>query len=138
MSKFDLAGRRVWVAGHQGMAGSAIVRRLAREACEVVTVTRRDLDLLRQAAVEDWMKANKLDAVFLAAATVGGILANSTRPASFLYENLVIETNVIEAARTSGVKKLLFLGSSCIYPRLAEQPMREESLFFCKDEATNE
>jgi GDP-L-fucose synthase len=138
MTKFDLTGRRVWVAGHQGMAGSAIVRRLAREACEVVTITHAELDLLRQADVEEWMKANKLDAVFLAAATVGGIMANSMRPATFLYDNLVIETNVIEAARATGVKKLLFLGSSCIYPRLAEQPMREDALLTGPLEPTNE
>jgi GDP-L-fucose synthase len=120
------------------MAGSAIVRRLAREDCEIVTVTHAELDLLRQADVEEWMQANKLDAIFLAAATVGGIMANTTRPATFLYDNLVIETNVIEAARTTGVKKLLFLGSSCIYPRLAEQPMREEALLTGPLEPTNE
>ena len=122
MSSFELAGRRVWVAGHRGMAGSAIVRRLAREQCEIVTAPRSKLDLLRQTEVHAWVAAKKIDAVFLAAATVGGILANSTRPAEFLYENLVIETNVIHAAKSAGVKKLLFLGSSCIYPRMAEQP----------------
>jgi GDP-L-fucose synthase len=120
------------------MAGSAIVRRLAREDCEIVTVTHAELDLLRQSDVEEWTKANKLDAIFLAAATVGGIMANTMRPATFLYDNLVIETNVIEAARTTGVKKLLFLGSSCIYPRLAEQPMREEALLTGPLEPTNE
>src|SRR5664280_2793761 len=138
MTKFDLAGRRVWVAGHHGMAGSAIVRRLAREDCELVTATRSELDLLRQADVEEWMKERKIDVIFLAAATVGGILANSTRPAEFLYENLVIATNIIQAARTTGVKKLLFLGSSCIFPRLAEQPMREEALLTGALEPTNE
>jgi GDP-L-fucose synthase len=138
MNKFDLAGRRVWVVGHRGMAGSAIARRLAREDCELITATRSELDLLRQAEVEDWMKAKKIDAVFLAAATVGGIQANVTRPAEFLYENLVIETNIIEAARSTGVKKLLFLGSSCIFPRMAEQPMREEALLTGALEPTNE
>ena len=138
MTKFDLAGRRVWVAGHRGMAGSAIVRRLAREDCELVTATRSELDLLRQADVEEWMKERKIDVIFLAAATVGGILANSTRPAEFLYENLVIATNIIHAARTTGVKKLLFLGSSCIFPRMAEQPMREEALLTGALEPTNE
>jgi GDP-L-fucose synthase len=138
MTEFDLTGRRVWVAGHRGMAGSAIARRLAREDCELVTATRSELDLLRQADVEAWMAAKKIDVVFLAAATVGGILANSTRPAEFLYENLVIETNIIHAARSTGVKKLLFLGSSCIYPRMAEQPMREESLMTGALEPTNE
>jgi len=138
MSSFDLAGRRVWVAGHRGMAGSAIVRRLEREHCQLVTATRAELDLLRQADVHAWLAGNKIDAVFLAAATVGGILANSTRPADFLYENLVIETNVIHAAKEAGVKKLLFLGSSCIYPRLAQQPMREEALLSGPLEPTNE
>jgi GDP-L-fucose synthase len=138
MNRFDLAGRRVWVAGHRGMAGSAIARRLAREDCELVTATRSELDLLRQADVEAWMKGKNIDAVFLAAATVGGILANSMRPAEFLYENLVIETNIIHAAQSTGVKKLLFLGSSCIYPRMTEQPMREEALLTGALEPTNE
>jgi len=138
MNNFDLTGRRVWVAGHRGMAGSAIVRRLARESCEVVTVTHSELDLLRQADVRAWLADKKIDAVFLAAATVGGILANTLRPAEFLYENLVIETNVIHAAREAGVKKLLFLGSSCIYPRLADQPIREEALLSGALEPTNE
>jgi len=138
MSEFALKGKRVWVAGHRGMAGSAIVRRLASENCELVTATRSELDLLRQQDVENWIADQKIDAVFLAAATVGGILANSTRPAEFLYENLTIETNVIHAAYRSGVQKLLFLGSSCIYPRLAEQPMREEALLTGSLEPTNE
>lgn len=138
MNRFALQGKRVWVAGHRGMAGSAIVRRLASEECEVVTASRRDLNLLRQADVEAWMGTNKIDAVFHAAATVGGILANSTRPADFLYENLTIATNVIHAAKVSGVKKLLFLGSSCIYPRMATQPMREEDLLTGPLEPTNE
>jgi GDP-L-fucose synthase len=138
MNSFDLTGRRVWVAGHRGMAGSAIARRLARESCEVVTVTHSELDLLHQADVHAWLADKKIDAVFLAAATVGGILANTMRPAEFLYENLVIETNVIHAAREAGVKKLLFLGSSCIYPRLADQPIREEALLSGALEPTNE
>jgi GDP-L-fucose synthase len=138
MSSFALAGRRVWVAGHGGMAGSAIMRRLEREKCEIVTTTRAQLDLLRQDDVHAWLAASKIDAVFVAAATVGGILANSTRPADFLYENLVLETNVIHAAKSAGVKKLLFLGSSCIYPRLASQPMREEELLTGPLEPTNE
>jgi GDP-L-fucose synthase len=120
------------------MAGSAIARRLSREDCELVTATRSELDLLHQADVEAWMAAKRIDVVFLAAATVGGILANSTRPAEFLYENLVIETNIIHAARITGIKKLLFLGSSCIYPRMAEQPMREETLLTGALEPTNE
>jgi GDP-L-fucose synthase len=138
MSIFELKGKRVWVAGHRGMAGSAIVRRLTREKCEIITATRNELDLLRQAEVEAWMTARKVDVVFLAAATVGGILANSTRPADFLFENLAIATNVIHSAKETGVKKLLFLGSSCIYPRLAPQPMREEDLLTGSLEPTNE
>ena len=138
MTEFDLTGRRVWVAGHRGMAGSAIARRLASEDCELITATRSELNLLCQADVEAWMATRKIDVIFLAAATVGGILANTLRPAEFLYENLVIETNVIHAARTTGVKKLLFLGSSCIYPRMAEQPMREEALMTGALEPTNE
>ena len=138
MTNFDLAGRRVWVAGHRGMAGSAIARRLARESCEIVTVTHSELDLLRQADVNAWMADQRIDAVFLAAATVGGIMANTRRPAEFLYDNIVIATNVIHAAWRTGVKKLLFLGSSCIFPRLAQQPMREEALLTGALEPTNE
>jgi GDP-L-fucose synthase len=138
MTEFNLAGRRVWVAGHRGMAGSAITRRLAGEDCELITATRSELNLLRQADVDAWMADKKIDVIFLAAATVGGILANTVRPAEFLYENLVIETNIIHAARNTGVKKLLFLASSCIYPRMAEQPMREEALLTGALEPTNE
>ena len=138
MSSFSLAGKRVWVAGHRGMAGSAIVRRLAREDCEIVTAPHSELDLLCQSDVTDWMAQQRVDAVFLAAARVGGILANSTRPGEFIYENLAIAGNVIEAARRFAVKKLLFLGSSCIFPRLARQPLREESLLTGPLEPTNE
>jgi GDP-L-fucose synthase len=138
MSNFELTGQRVWVAGHRGMAGSAIARRLAREDCEIITVSRRELDLLRQADVNAWMADQKIDAVFLAAAIVGGIMANITRPAEFLYENMMVECNVIHAAYRTGVKKLLFLGSSCIYPRMAEQPMKEEMLLGGALEPTNE
>ena len=135
---FSLAGKRVWVVGHGGMAGSAIVRRLQGEACEILTVGRQALDLRRQAEVEDWMTANRPDAVFLAAATVGGILANSTRPAEFLYDNLAIETNVIHGAWRTGVAKLLFLSSNCTYPCQAEQPLSEEMLLTGPLEPTNE
>jgi len=135
---YSLKGKRVWVAGHRGMAGSAIVRRLAAEDCEVLTVGRDKVDLGRQDAVESWMAANRPHAVFVAAAKVGGILANSKRPAEFLYENLAIETNIIHAAWKTGVEKLLFLGSSCIYPRLAIQPMTEEMLLTGPLEPTNE
>lgn len=135
---FPLAGKRVWVAGHRGMAGSAIVRRLSRENCTVLTVGRDQVDLRRQAQVEEWLDANRPDAVFLAAATVGGIHANSTRPAEFIYDNLAIQTNIIHGAWRVGVQKLLFLGSSCIYPRLAPQPIREEALLTGALEPTND
>jgi GDP-L-fucose synthase len=135
---FDLAGKRVYVAGHRGMVGSALVRRLASEQCEIVTAGRETVDLRRQAEVEEWMAAQKPDVTVVAAATVGGILANDTHPVDFLYDNLVIETNLIEASRRVGVKKLLFLGSSCIYPRLAPQPMREDTLLTGPLEPTNQ
>ena len=135
---FELAGRRVWVAGHRGMVGSALVRRLSSEACEIVTAGRDTLDLRRQDGVERWMAQTRPDAVIVAAATVGGILANDTRPVDFLYDNLMIESNVIEAARNAGVRKLLFLGSSCIYPRLAPQPMHEDALLTGPLEPTNQ
>jgi len=135
---FELRGRRVFVAGHRGMVGSALCRRLASEGCEVLTAGRGVLDLRRQAEVEAWMQAEKPEAVFLAAAKVGGILANDSYPADFLHDNLAIQTNVIEAARRSGVAKLLFLGSSCIYPKLAPQPIPEEALLTGSLEPTNE
>ena len=135
---FRLAGRRVFVAGHRGMVGQALVRRLAREGCEVLTAPRGELDLTRQAEVEDWMAKARPEAVFVAAARVGGILANDSRPVDFLLENLNIETNLIDSAHRVGVAKLLFLGSSCIYPRLADQPIREEALLTGSLEPTNE
>lgn len=135
---FPLEGKRVLVAGHKGMAGSSIVRRLGREGCEILTADRETLDMGRQAEVEDWLAATKPDALFLAAAKVGGIHANNTRPAEFLHDNLVIETNIIHAAYQVGVKKLLFLGSSCIYPRGAEQPIKEEALLTGPLEPTND
>jgi GDP-L-fucose synthase len=135
---FDLAGRRVWVAGHRGMVGSAVVRRLGSEDCETLSVDRAGLDLTRQAEVEDWIAGASPDLVILAAATVGGILANDTRPAEFLYDNLAIETNIIHASYRAGVGKLLFLGSSCIYPREAPQPMAEDALLTGPLEPTNE
>lgn len=134
----DLNGKRVWVTGHRGMVGSALVRRLAREGCTVLTAGRDEADLRDQAAVNRWMAANRPDAVFVAAAKVGGILANDTYPAQFLYENLMIEANVIHAAHVNGVEKLLFLGSSCIYPKMAPQPMPESSLLTGPLEPTNE
>lgn len=135
---YDLAGKRVWVAGHRGMVGSAITRRLALEDCEVLTAGRAELDLRRQDAVEAWMETNRPDAVFLAAAKVGGILANDTYPADFLYDNLILEANIIHAAYRSGVEKLLFLGSSCIYPKFAPQPITEDALLTGALEPTNE
>jgi GDP-L-fucose synthase len=135
---YPLAGRRVWVAGHRGMVGSAIVRRLKTEDCEILTVGRDEVDLRRQDAVERWMAKARPDTVFLAAATVGGIHANDTRPAEFLYDNLVIESNVVNTAKEVGVSKLMFLGSACIYPREAPQPMAEDALLTGPLEPTNE
>ena len=135
---YNLEGKRVWVAGHRGMAGSAIVRRLASENCEILTVARSEVDLRDGAAVRRWMNAQRPQAVFLAAAKVGGIHANNTRPAEFLYDNLAIETNVIDASHAVGIEKLLFLGSSCIYPRLAAQPLVESALLTGPLEPTNE
>ena len=135
---FPLAGRRVFVAGHRGMVGSAIVRRLAGEGCEILTVGRGQVDLRRQQPTEDWVGAQRPDAVIVAAATVGGILANASRPADFIYDNLAIETNLIHAAHQARVKKLLFLGSSCIYPKFAAQPMAEDALLTGALEPTNQ
>ena len=134
---YDLAGKRVYVAGYKGMVGSAIARRLASENCTILTADR-SLDLREQASVRDWFAANAPDAVIIAAAKVGGILANDSYPAQFLYDNLMIEANLIEAARQAGVGKLLFLGSSCIYPKFAEQPIVEEALLTGPLEPTNE
>jgi len=138
MSVFSLTGKRVWVAGHNGMVGSAVVRRLAREQCEVLTVDRKTVNLKSQAETDAWITGKKPDAIILAAAHVGGILANDLFPADFIYDNLAIETNVIDAAHRAGVKKLVFLGSSCIYPRLAPQPIREDALLTGPLEPTNE
>jgi GDP-L-fucose synthase len=135
---FQLTGKRVWVAGHRGMVGSAIVRRLRRENCEVLTVGRDRVDLRRQADVERWVNEARPEAVFLAAGTVGGILANDTRPAEFIYDNLAIAVNVVEAARRANVSKLLYLGSSCVYPRLAPQPIPENALLTGPLESTNQ
>jgi GDP-L-fucose synthase len=129
---------RVFVAGHRGMVGAALVRRLVNENATLLTTTRAETDLTQQAAVERWFAASKPEVVFLAAAKVGGILANATYPAEFLYKNLMIEANVIHAAHRHGVKKLLFLGSTCIYPKLATQPIKEEALLTGALEPTNE
>jgi GDP-L-fucose synthase len=135
---YDLAGKRVWVAGHKGMVGGAIVRRLAQENCEILTASRAELDLTDQRAVLGWMHNHRPQAVFLAAARVGGILANSTHPVDFLRDNLLIETAIFTGAESVGVEKLLFLGSSCIYPKHAEQPIAEEALLTGPLEPTNE
>ncbi|MGB3846638.1 MAG: GDP-L-fucose synthase [Sphingopyxis sp.] len=134
----NLENKRVWVAGHRGMVGSALVRRLAAENCEILTAGRDTLDLLDQAAVRAWVAQERPDAIFLAAAKVGGILANDSFPADFLYQNLVIETNIIDAAHRADVAKLCFLGSSCIYPKFAEQPIVEDALLTGPLEPTNE
>ena len=135
---FPLASKRVWVAGHRGMVGSAIVRRLAAEDCEILTATRAELDLKDPAAVRAFVGDHKPDAIFMAAAKVGGILANDTYPADFLYDNLMIASNVTEAAYRGGVGKMLFLGSSCIYPKEAPQPIPESALLDGPLEPTNE
>ena len=135
---FDLNAKRVFVAGHRGMVGAALVRRLQNENCEILTAPRDELDLRDQAAARRWITQTKPDAVVLAAAKVGGISANNAYPADFLYDNLVIQTNVIEAAFGAGVQKLLFLGSSCIYPKLADQPIIEDALLTGPLEPTNE
>jgi GDP-L-fucose synthase len=137
-SQFELRDKRVFVAGHTGMVGSAIIRRLRLEGCEILTAKRPDFDLRRGEQVDRWMAQAKPDAVFLAAGKVGGIYANSTYPADFIADNLAIALNVIRSAHESGVQKLLFLGSSCIFPRSAPQPMTEELLLTGPLEPTNE
>lgn len=135
---FDLAGKRIFVAGHRGLVGSALIRRLQSENCTILTATSAEVDLRRQDAVERWMDKARPQGVILAAAKVGGILANATHPVEFLYDNLMIETNVVAAAYELGVEKLLSLGSSCIYPRLAHQPINESELLTGTLEPTNE
>ena len=135
---YSLKEKRVWVAGHRGMVGAAITRRLANENCQVLAASHSQLDLTRQADVEAWMTENKPQAIFVAAAVVGGILANDTRPVDFLTSNLLIQSNIIATAHKLGVEKLLFLGSSCIYPRLAAQPMKEDALLTGPLEPTNQ
>ena len=125
---FSHEGKKVYVAGHSGLAGSALVRRLAGEKCTLLTASHSELDLTNQEAVSQWFISNSPDVVYLAAATAGGIHANYERPGEFIYNNLAIQNNVVHASYIHGVKKLCFLGSSCIYPRLAPQPMTEKSL----------
>ncbi|WP_275970695.1 MULTISPECIES: GDP-L-fucose synthase [unclassified Bradyrhizobium] len=135
---FELKGKSVYVAGHRGMVGSAIVRRLAREDVNLVTIERRELDLCNQAQVFDWFAKVRPQVIFLAAAKVGGIVANNTLRAEFIYDNIAIATNVIHAAHVNHAEKLMFLGSSCIYPKLAPQPLREDSVLTGPLEPTNE
>ena len=135
---FELKAKTVFVAGHGGMVGAALVRRLARENVELLTIKRSEVDLRDQAAVFRWFGKARPQVVFLAAAKVGGIVANNTLRAEFIYDNLIIATNVIHAAHTSGAEKLMFLGSSCIYPKLAPQPLREDSMLTGPLEPTNE
>jgi GDP-L-fucose synthase len=137
-ARYELTGKRVWVAGHRGMVGAAVVRRLQAENCTILTVRRAEIDLRNPQQLDQWMAEAQPQAVFMAAATVGGIHANDSRPAEFIYDNLMIEANVVEAAHRYGVEKLLFLGSSCIYPRLAPQPIQEESLLTGPLEPTNQ
>jgi len=135
---FDLKGKTVFVAGHKGMVGGALVRRLAREDVELLTVGRSEVDLCDQAAVFEWFARKRPQAVFLAAAKVGGIVANNTLRGEFIYDNLIMSANLIHAAHVNGAEKLMFLGSSCIYPRLAPQPLREDSMLTGPLEVTNE
>jgi GDP-L-fucose synthase len=137
-ASFMLRNKRVWVAGHRGLVGSALVRRLQGEGCEILSAARAQVDLRAPEQLERWMRENKPQAVFMAAARVGGIHANDTRPADFIYDNMMIGANVVEAARRHGVEKLLMLGSSCIYPRLAPQPISEDALLSGPLEPTNQ
>lgn len=134
----DLNNKRIYIAGHNGMVGRALVRRLATEHCNILTIERNKVDLRNQLAVTTWIKHNKPDIIIIAAAKVGGILANQTLPANFLYDNLMIACNIINAAKEYSVEKLLFLGSSCIYPKNAPQPIEETALLSSSLEPTNE
>ena len=134
----EIAGKRTFVAGHSGLLGSAVVGRLASEQCALLTADRAEVDLTRQTEVESWFRRQKPDLVFIAAAKVGGILANDAYPADFIYENLMIEANIINAAFQVGVEKLMFIGSTCIYPKAARQPIAETELLAGPLEPTNE
>ncbi|MBM3468169.1 MAG: GDP-L-fucose synthase [Alphaproteobacteria bacterium] len=138
MGTYKLQGKKVFIAGHQGMVGKALTRALEKEECQILTVTRKELDLQNQAAVNQWFKDQRPEVIFLAAAKVGGILANTLYPAEFIYENLMIQQNVINAAHQSTSERLIFLGSSCIYPRMSPQPIPEEALLSGPLEETNQ
>lgn len=135
---YNLDSKRVWIAGHRGMVGSALVRRLESENCTILLADRSKLDLEDQHAVRSWINRERPDAIIIAAAKVGGIWANSQFPADFIYSNLAIETNIIEAAHRADVNRLLFLGSSCIYPKFADQPITEDALLTGALEPTNQ
>ncbi len=135
---YPLKGKKIWVAGHNGMVGSALLRRLKAEKCQPITADRQTLDLTNQSETQNWIAQNKPDAILMAAARVGGIKANSNYPAEFIYENLAIQTNIIHAAYLNKTEKLLFLGSSCIYPKEAKQPITEDALLTGTLEPTNE
>lgn len=135
---YDLKGKRIWVAGHRGMVGSAVIRRLAHEECDVITAGRETVDLTNQAAVNAWMAETKPDAIVMAAAKVGGIQANSNYPVDFLQDNIILQSNIFRAAHENDVARFLFLGSSCIYPKMAPQPIAEDSLLTGPLEPTNE
>lgn len=135
---YDLSNKRIWVAGHRGMVGGAVLRRLATEGCEVITADRDVVDLVDQSQVRAWMARARPDVIVLAAAKVGGIKVNNDFPVDFLYQNLMIETNILQAAHDNDVGRVLFLGSSCIYPKLAPQPIPEDSLLTGPLEPTNE
>jgi GDP-L-fucose synthase len=135
---YSLMGKKVWVAGHRGMVGGAVVRRLDSEECTVLTAGREEVDLCDQSSVQAWMASNRPDCIVLAAAKVGVIHANNVSPVDFLQNNLAIQNNILEAAHLNDVERLLFLGSSCIYPKFASQPIREESLLTGALEPTNE
>ena len=135
---FDLENKRIFIAGHRGMVGSAVLRRLENENCEILTASRQELDLTDASATKDWMQKNQPDALIMAAARVGGIVANDTYPVNFLHENLAIQNSVFAAAHHANVKRLIFLGSSCIYPKHADQPIKESALLSGFLEPTNE
>lgn len=135
---FPFENKKIWIAGHNGMVGSAIMRSLENQKCELITINRESLDLSRQDETQDWIATQKPDVIFMAAAMVGGIHANATYPAQFIHDNLAIQTNIIHAAYKNNVKKLMFLGSSCIYPKSCPQPMKEDDLLTGALEATNQ
>ena len=135
---YSIKGKKVWVAGHAGMVGKAIVRRLNTEECKIISCDRKQIDLRRQHEVELWVKKHKPDAIIIAAATVGGIKANDNNPAKYLYDNLMIEANIIHSAHTENVSKLMMLGSSCIYPKYAPQPICENDMLSGPLEKTNQ